>query len=191
MPVSDVRLPGRHNIANALAAVAAARLLRVKDESITHVLKTFAGLEHRLETVTIAGGVRYVNNSMCTNPAAAIQSLQAFEPPVILITGGREKNLPVDEYVRAIARTARSTVLVGENRQKLFDDLERLGCRSMQMADSLPAAVQMAQALARDGDVVLFSPGFASFDSHADFQERGRAFKQAVRSVTNQQGLRQ
>lgn len=178
---SEVRLPGRHNLANALAALAAARCLGVRNESIVQILTTFRGLEHRLEFVQEIRGVRYVNNSMCTNPAAAIESLQAFDAPVILITGGREKDLPIGDYLQAITQRARAAILVGENRQRLYDGLTALGYAPLRVATSLVEALHVAQELGRSGDVVLFSPGFASFDAYADFQERGKAFKDAVR----------
>jgi UDP-N-acetylmuramoylalanine--D-glutamate ligase len=177
---ADLRLPGRHNVANALAAIAATRVLGVKPESIVRILTTFTGLEHRLEPVAVLDGVKYVNNSMCTNPAAAVESLRAFDAPVILITGGREKGLPIDDYLKAILVQAKATILVGENRQRLYDELRRLGYEPVQVAESLAEAIRRARALGKAGDVVLFSPGFASFDSYPDFIERGRAFKQAV-----------
>jgi UDP-N-acetylmuramoylalanine--D-glutamate ligase len=180
MAAREVRLPGRHNIANALAAMLAAEVVNVKHESMVRVLTTFAGLEHRLELVREIAGVRYVNNSMCTNPAAAVQSLQAFDAPVLLITGGREKGLPIDDYLAQIKARAKAAILVGENRVRLFDRLKGIGYGRMQVAETLAEAVQRARTEAEPGDIVLFSPGFASFDAYADFQERGRAFKDAV-----------
>lgn len=184
MPVRDLLLPGRHNIANALAAIAAAKLLNVKNESIVSVLSQFRGLEHRLELVWESGGVRYVNNSMCTNPAAAIHSLLAFDAPVILITGGREKNLPIAEYVKTITARAKAAILMGENRRLLAESLRKAGFTNLSVMGSLREAVQRARELAVSGDVVLFSPGFASFDEYKSFQERGVAFKNAVREIS-------
>jgi UDP-N-acetylmuramoylalanine--D-glutamate ligase len=181
LPARELSLPGRHNIANALAALAAARILNVDVASIVKTLQTFGGLEHRLELVRELNGVKYINNSMCTNPAAAIQSLLAFDAPVILITGGREKGLPTQDYLHAIVRRAKKTILIGENRWRLYDRLRRLGCDAAQVLSTLEEAVNRARAHAAPGDVVLFSPGFASFDAYADFQERGKAFKDAVR----------
>jgi UDP-N-acetylmuramoylalanine--D-glutamate ligase len=178
--VREMRLPGRHNIANALAAMLAAEVLNVKHESMIQVLTTFSGLEHRLEMVREIAGVRYVNNSMCTNPAAAVQSLLAFDAPVVLITGGREKDLPIDDYLATIKSRAKAAILVGENRVRLFDRLKGIGYGRMQVAETLVEAVQQARSEAEPGDIVLFSPGFASFDAYPDFQERGRAFKDVV-----------
>jgi UDP-N-acetylmuramoylalanine--D-glutamate ligase len=183
MAAAEVRLPGRHNLANALAAILACDILGVKPESMVRVLRTFAGLEHRLEFVRELGGVRYVNNSMCTNPAAAIQSLQAFDTPVVLITGGREKDLPIDDYLAAVKSGAKAAILVGENRTRLYDGLKRIGYDRMKPAETLLEAVQLAQAAGEPGEVVLFSPGFASFDAYADFQDRGRAFKIVVATL--------
>ena len=132
--------------------------------------------------------MRYVNNSMCTNPAAAVQSLQAFGRPVVLITGGREKDLPIDDYLAAIKSGAKTAILVGENRTRLHDGLKRIGYERMLIAETLAQAVQLAQAAAKPGDVVLFSPGFASFDAYADFQDRGRAFKAVVAALETASG---
>jgi len=178
--VRDVRLPGRHNLANALAAMLACDCLKVAPESMIRVLTNFAGLEHRLEFVRELCGVRWVNNSMCTNPAAAIQSLLTFDAPVVLITGGREKDLPIEDYLAQIKARAKAAILFGENRARLHDGLQQIEFDRMQAAETLDQAVQMAQREARPGDVVLFSPGFASFDAFSDFQERGRAFKELV-----------
>jgi len=183
MPATELQLPGRHNVANALAALAAAKLLNVKNESIVQVLRTFKGLEHRLESVKEFNGVRYINNSMCTNPAAAVHSLLAFDAPVILITGGREKNLPITEYVRTIAERAKAAILVGENRRFLAESLKKIGFARLFPLDGLENALRKAKELAQPGDVVLFSPGFASFDAYKSFQERGQAFKNAVREI--------
>lgn len=176
----DLKLRGRHNLANALAAVAAAAAVGARAGAIRPALRGFAGLEHRLEPVRTLHGVEYINNSMCTNPEAGAKSLDAFERPVILIAGGRGKNLPVDPFIAAIERRARWVVLTGENRAELAARLDRAGFAGHESAERLGEAVRAAAGRARRGDTVLFAPGFASFDQFADFQARGRAFKREV-----------
>ncbi len=175
-----VRLPGRHNLANVLAATCAARVLGVGRAAIRKALREFAGLPHRLELVGHRRGVAYVNNSMCTNPRAGVASLRAFRRKVVLIAGGREKGLPAAEYVAEMARRARRVLLIGENGPRLGRMLARLGYRRFEVCGGLATAVAAAREAARPGDTVLFSPGFASFDQFRDFQHRGAAFRREV-----------
>lgn len=182
-PVNKVRLLGEHNLENVLASVAASKLLRVDSQSIEKALESFSGLAHRLESVNIKEGVEYINNSMCTNPRSAIASLRAFEKPVILIAGGREKGLPSDDLVKEIRKRTKQTILIGSNREKLKEKLIRAGYKKVEAVQSLRDAVTKAKSYAKEGDVVLFSPGFASFDDFKDFQHRGEVFKDAVRSL--------
>jgi UDP-N-acetylmuramoylalanine--D-glutamate ligase len=118
---------------------------------------------------------------MCTNPAAAVRSLESLGRNVVLIAGGRNKGLSFGRYARAIRRCAKAVILIGEVRRDLARQLAGLGFGPVQVADSLRAAVVRAAAAAESGDVVLFSPGFASFDMFRDFEDRGRQFREAVR----------
>jgi len=181
MRAAELPLAGRHNVQNALAAIAACHALGVPAATMRRALGSFHGLPHRLEFVASVGGVRFINNSMCTNPAAGISSLAAFSEPVVLITGGREKGLDENGYVREIAKRARWAVLLGESAAKLGRLLAKEGFFRFQVAADLCQAVRMAHDRAGRGDVVLFSPAFASFDQFKDFQARGDAFKREVR----------
>ncbi len=193
--LSDLRLWGRHNIENALAAVCVARLLRIPKWAIRHGLRGFSGLAHRLELVRQLRGVKYINNSMCTNPVSGIQSLQAVagecgKEKIILITGGKEKGLPVDGYLQTVTNLVKWVILIGENRGSLAQGLRKLGFNRFEIIDNkrtgrqvVRLAVQSAQKRVEFGDTVLFSPAFASFDMFADFQERGKAFKDAVKKL--------
>jgi len=189
--VSKLVLLGRHNVQNALAAVAAASALGVRAAAVRRALAAFRGLEHRLEQVAVIDGVTYVNNSMCTNPAAGAQSLAALAGAglpgkahrVVLIAGGREKGLPIEEYVEAMCRFAKRVMLLGESGERLGRKLTCRGFGSFDLCSDLRSAIGAARAAARPGDTVLFSPGFASFDQFADFQARGRAFRLAVKRM--------
>ena len=179
-----IRIKGKHNLKNVLAAVCAAKISGVKNNIIESTLSSFTGLPHRLELVRELNGVKYINNSMCTNPDAAINSLEAISTPVIIITGGKEKNLVIDDYIKVIAKRAKYAILIGENRNRLSTELEKIKFDQKEVADSLENAVSSARAKAVKGDTVLFSPGFASFDSYTNFMERGKAFCNAVSNLT-------
>ena len=190
LPVRQVKLPGMHNIQNCLAAIAAVRLLGVGLPPIRRALRTFAGLPHRLEHVRRLQGVDYINSSMTTNPAAGARSLEAVARGagrgargVVLIAVGREKALPIAEYVRAMTKHASWVLLVGESSQRIARELTALRFRRYQLLSDLSEAVSVARAKARTGDAVLFAPGFASFDQFKDFAARGEAFRREVCSL--------
>jgi UDP-N-acetylmuramoylalanine--D-glutamate ligase len=178
MESSRLGVPGMHNVANALAAVAASSVM-----GISRGLASFRGVPHRLELAAVARGVRYVNNSMCTNAAAGISSLQAFEQPVIVIAGGKEKNTDLKGYLAEISRRAKAAVLIGECRERLAGQLKEMGYQQVSLAGDMELAVAEAARLAVPGDVVLLSPGCASFDMFRDFEDRGRRFVQAARRL--------
>jgi UDP-N-acetylmuramoylalanine--D-glutamate ligase len=182
-PADRIRIPGRHNVQNALAALCAAKLAGASDRAVRRALAEFPGLEHRLEVVREHDGVTWVNNSMCTNPVAGVHSLRAFGRKVVLITGGSEKGLAFGEYAGEVARRAKWTVLMGASGPKLARRLSRLGYSRFQVAGELGPAVKAARARAGPGDIVLFSPAFASFDQFRDFQDRGEEFRRKVRSL--------
>ncbi len=188
----QLALPGEHNVENALAACLTTGLLGVGPEPMRCVLARFRGLPHRMERVAVVNRVEFINNSMSTNPAAAARSLRAAaqRAPVVLIAGGREKGLPVDEYLAAIEQYAKWLVLMGENRHRLARVLKQRGFERLVKAADLASAVQEARARAVAGDIVLFSPGFASFDQFTDFQARGEAFRTAVRELARQKAGR-
>jgi UDP-N-acetylmuramoylalanine--D-glutamate ligase len=183
-PISSIKILGKHNLKNVLAAICATKITGVKNQSIELALGQFTGLPHRLELVRELNGVRYINNSMCTNPDAGLNSLAAISTPIILITGGKEKNLAIGEYIYAIVKKAKYAILIGENRNRLKTELEKMHYDSLEIADSLEKAVARAKAKAVKGDTVLFSPGFASFDSFANFIERGEVFRNVVCNLT-------
>jgi len=176
-----MRLPGAHNVANAAAAVAACAAAGADLEQAGAALATFEGAEHRLEFVREARGVRYVNDSKATTPASALAALRAFDAPVVLILGGRDKGLSYDELADEVAGRCRAAVLVGEM-AGAFDALlaERV---PRARVDAMDAAVTEAAAWAQPGDVVLLSPACTSYDLFKNFEERGRAFRRAVRGL--------
>jgi UDP-N-acetylmuramoylalanine--D-glutamate ligase len=176
-------IPGAHNRENAAAATAAARAAGLGDEAIAEALRTFPGVEHRLELIAEIGGVRYVNDSKATNTAAARRGIAAYaDQPLRLILGGSLKGEPFDELASLLPETVQSIDLIGEATGQLADALDRNG-RAYRRAGDLATAVEQAAADARPGDVVLLSPACASYDQFHDFEERGDTFRRLVEEL--------
>jgi UDP-N-acetylmuramoylalanine--D-glutamate ligase len=176
-------IPGEHNRENAAAATAAARAAGIEDAAIAEALRTFPGVEHRLELVAEIDGVRFVNDSKATNTAAARRGIAAFPgQPVRLILGGSLKGESFDELAEEIPNTVRSIDLIGEATEELAAALGRAGRRYRRSGD-LATAVGAAAGEAAQGDVVLLSPACASFDLFRDFEERGEEFRRLVEEL--------
>jgi UDP-N-acetylmuramoylalanine--D-glutamate ligase len=196
LPVAELGIPGRHNISNALAAVASGLLFGLEPAAIRASAAAFQGVEHRLETVAVIDGVRYVNDSQGTQPDAVAAALRAFEPPIVLIAGGRAKGIDLTELAPVVAERAVAAVLIGESGPDLEGLFAAAGLRSIERVGSLDEAVDRATALARDAAgprpkraprgpraTVLLSPAAASFDMFSDYEARGRAFKAIVATL--------
>jgi UDP-N-acetylmuramoylalanine--D-glutamate ligase len=175
-------IPGAHNRENAAAATAAARAIGIGDEQIGETLRTFEGVEHRLELVTEKGGVRYVNDSKATNTAAARRAIAAYDAPLHVILGGRGKGESYSELALDLRGRARRAYLVGEAAKDIAVALELADVDHVQSGD-LEQAVRTAARNAKDGEVVLLAPACASYDQFRDFEERGEEFKRLVREL--------
>lgn len=171
-------LPGRHNIANALAAVACARALGVPQSAIAKTLATFRGVEHRLELVRAWRGVRFINDSKATNVDSTRVALESFSNPLIVILGGQDKGAPYRPLVPLLRKKAKAVLLIGEAAGKIERDLA--GQVPLVRCETLATAVDHAARTARPGDVVLLSPACASFDQFKNYEHRGRVFKALV-----------
>jgi UDP-N-acetylmuramoylalanine--D-glutamate ligase len=186
VPLAELTLPGRHNVSNAMAAIAVALLFGVPPEAIRQAAASFIGVEHRLETVAVIDGVRFVNDSQGTQPDAVVAGLRAFDPPIVLIAGGRDKGVDLGELGPVVAERVAAAILIGESGPDLEVRFRAAGLARTERAASLEAAVGRAAAIAaelREGQrqaTVLLSPAAASFDMFADYEARGRAFKAAV-----------
>ena len=187
-PVSEVKLRGRHNLANILAASCCGAAGGVDVASMRQVAKTFTGVPHRLEEVRRWRGVLFVNDSIATTPERAIAALRSFEEPQILLAGGRDKHLPWDRWADLVLDRVKHVVAFGEARPIICRALDEARQRhvsngedtSVHVCDSLGEAVPLAAQLAEAGDVVLLSPGGTSFDAFEDFEARGSAFRYLV-----------
>jgi len=176
------KLPGEANLSNLAAAGAVARELGVTDDRIAKAVGRFEALPHRLELVAEIGGTRWYNDSIATTPASAIAALEAFGEPKIIIAGGYDKGLAFDELGEKIAQKAKAAILIGKTASNIAAAIQAAGKTGVQVefAGSMAEAVNCANRLARDGDVVLLSPACASYDMFTNFQQRGEAFKDLV-----------
>jgi UDP-N-acetylmuramoylalanine--D-glutamate ligase len=179
-PIPPMPLPGRHNMENALAAAAVGRIAGLSDDAINNAIRTFKGVEHRLELVGEWAGVRWFNDSKATNPDASRVALSAFPgAPVVLIAGGYGGGFDLRDWVADVIANTEAVVLIGASADELAKDLE--AHRKVVRAESLEDAVSQAAHLARSGGVVLLSPAYKSFDMFKDFEDRGNQFKDLVR----------
>jgi UDP-N-acetylmuramoylalanine--D-glutamate ligase len=177
----ELKIRGRHNLENALAAMAVAAILEVEPVEIELYLKDFEALEHRLEYVATVGGVPYYNDSKATNPTSAIKALEAFpDEKVVLIAGGRDKGTALDEFVECVKRRASAVILMGEASERFARELKAGGFGAFYPVDGMAAAVELGGQL-KQGPVLL-SPACASFDMFRDYEDRGRVFKDLVRA---------
>ncbi len=186
---AEVRLRGRHNLANILAACCLAGAAGADVNAMRAVATTFAGVEHRLEIVRERGGVIWVNDSIATAPERTVADLRAFAEPIVLLAGGRDKNLPWDECAAVIHERAQHVILFGEAAGLIHEALLKYAKDSGVVAVAitrcadLPQAVAAAERAARPGDVVLLAPGGTSFDAYADFAARGEHFRALVEAL--------
>ncbi|MFN4243950.1 MAG: UDP-N-acetylmuramoyl-L-alanine--D-glutamate ligase [Tepidisphaerales bacterium] len=172
-----MRLPGEHNQLNAAGALRAATLLGVPRQQALAAVADFGGLPHRLELVHESGGVRYYNDSIATVPEAAVAALRSFPPDTVLqIAGGSDKGLDLSPLVAALRQQARAVLCIGTLGPKLAAEV---GPKA-ELCQTLDVAVSRARQLARPGDVVLLSPGCASYDQFPHFEARGDAFRRLV-----------
>jgi len=187
LPESRLKLPGSHNVANALAAMLAARDAGANIEAIQDTLRTFQGVQHRLEFVAEKDGVRYINDSIATNPESSIVAIRAFNAPMILLLGGSDKGIPFDRLaVEILNQSVKVIILYGKTAGKIETAIQNAGkdvssrVPTLINEPSFDDAFHTARARAASGDIVLLSPACASFDQFPNFAKRGDRFKQLV-----------
>jgi UDP-N-acetylmuramoylalanine--D-glutamate ligase len=183
--VSDMKIPGRHNWENTLAAAAVAAGMGVPGPVISFAIRQFHGVEHRIEYAGTVSGVRWLNDSKGTNPDSTMKAVEAMTGQTVLIAGGYDKQVPFDTLADCIAASGhiRCAVLQGQTAEKIRLALLHAGFEQIYMASTLKEAVDQAAGLAREGDSVLFSPACASFDQFKDYEQRGLVFKQLVKNL--------
>lgn len=187
LPLDQLPLRGPHNVLNVLAAVTVADSAAMSVAAMQEGVARFRPVAHRLEPVATIDGVQYVNDSIATAPERALAALAAFDEPLVLLAGGRDKNMVWDEWAEQVSRRARHVVLFGA----LGPQLEQLLAAQpapppLTRVLTLAGAVQAARAVARPGDVVLLAPGGTSYDAYRDFEERGEQFRQLVGALVSE-----
>jgi len=178
MKTTEIPLLGIHNQENVMAATLIGHLFRLSPERIRESIRSFRGLEHRLEEVTTIDGVNFYNDSKATNVEASLKSVQSFPQPIVLIAGGRDKGGDFTKLKEPVKEKVKKLILIGEAKEKLALALE--GTTAINEASSMEEAVVMGFSEAKPGDVVLLAPACTSFDMFQNFEERGKLFKDAV-----------
>jgi len=181
VPADEIGIPGTHNLYNSMAASLAAVLAGADEGKVAGTLKSFPGVEHRLEPVREVGGVRYVNDSKATNVESVWYAVQSFDAPIVLILGGRDKGNDYAKILEPVKKTVKSIVAIGESAAKIEKFFT--GAVPVRRVDTIREAVAAASDVAVPGDVVLLSPACASFDQFDNYEHRGRVFKEAVREL--------
>ncbi len=179
MSVYDVGLSGKHNLNNGLATALAARAAEIKNEAIRESLRSFVGVEHRLEKVREVDGVRYINDSKATNVNAVWFALDSFNVPVTLILGGRDKGNDYNDILDQIQEKVHTIIAIGESKDRVEEQLGE-AVPNFVKAESMMRAVRAAKKVAKRGEVVLLSPACASFDMYDSYEHRGKVFKEEV-----------
>ena len=187
LPLTDIQIPGVHNIENYMAAIAAVDGI-VPDKCVRAVAQRFTGVEHRIELVRELDGVRYYNDSIGTSPTRTMACLDSFDQKLILIAGGYDKGVPFTQLGVEIVRQVKALILTGDTApaiKKAVEEAEGYIESGLQLIETedLATAVSAAREIAREGDVVVLSPACAAFDRFKNFMERGKVFKQLVNDL--------
>ena len=188
LPISQIRIPGWHNVENYMAAIAAV-WGDVEPETICRVAETFAGVEHRAEFVRELRGVKYYNDSIATSPTRVISGmLSLFPQKILLIAGGYDKHIPFEPLGPAVCDKVKTLILLGDTAQKIQDAVQAApqyqeGCPEILRVDNMEQAVAAAAAHAQPGDIVSLSPACAAFDLYPNFEVRGRHYKDIVNGL--------
>lgn len=183
LSVKENALRGSFNLENALAATAIGLVAGVPLEAIQKTLRTFQGVEHRLEYVQTIHGVKYYNDSKATNAQAATMALESFNEPIIWIAGGLDRGVDFKEMVSVMKKRVKALIAYGQTKEILAQRAQEAEVSQIYRVHDVKEATQVAFQIAEKGDVVLLSPACASWDQYTSFEERGSIFKQAVHSL--------
>lgn len=182
MPISEVRLNGTHNLNNGLATALAARASEIKNDVIRESLRSFEGVEHRLEHVRTVDGVKYINDSKATNINAVWYAIDSFNMPMALILGGRDKGNDYTQLADQIRKKVHTIIAIGEA-QPMIDEQLKSVVPHFKTAQTMSEAVRMGKKSTKRGEIVMLSPACASFDMFDDYEHRGNEFKRIVNGL--------
>lgn len=185
LEVSDIKIPGMHNVENYMAAIAAVYDI-IDKKVIREVAQSFGGVEHRIELVRILDGVKYYNSSIDSSPNRSLNTLRVFGDNVVMIAGGKDKGIPYDDIGPAVCEHVKSLILIGMTADKIEEAVRNTSGGDkvkITRVSTYPEAVKTARAEASRGDIVLLSPASTSFDMFNNFEERGNLFKRIVNEL--------
>lgn len=189
MERSEFPLCGEHNEYDALFAIAATKLIGISTADVRRALNGFRGVPHRVELVSEVGGVKFYDDSKSTNTASALTAMRAMNSPTVVILGGSEKGEKYETLFSAMkASPVKHAVITGASRFSMFEAARNAGFTEVTVTADFRAAANIAAMLAQDGDAVLLSPACASFDEFSSYEERGEAFKKAVKALEIKRG---
>ncbi len=180
IPIDDIYIPGKHNLENALAAVAISIAMDIDIEPIVHTLRTFKGVAHRVEVVDDINGVKFINDSKATNVDAAVKAIETIDTSILLLAGGLDKSTLFDSFINAFDGRVKHMFVYGETAQSLFETAHRLNFVHVTKVKDLEEAVNAAYNMSSHGDTILLSPACASWDMYENFELRGEHFKNIV-----------
>ncbi|MCX7833227.1 MAG: UDP-N-acetylmuramoyl-L-alanine--D-glutamate ligase [Ignavibacteria bacterium] len=179
--IKNINIPGRHNVYNSMAAILAAKCFGIDNSAIAHTLKTFKGVEHRIEFVKEINGVKYYNDSKSTNFDSLYVALESFPGNIILIMGGKKGDNKFQMVDNLIKERVTAIYAIGESKDAIYKHYKDI--LKVTMCDTLQEAVKNSSRFAKSGDVVLFSPGYKSFDMFNNYEHRGNEFKKSVNQL--------
>ncbi|HHU17946.1 MAG TPA: UDP-N-acetylmuramoyl-L-alanine--D-glutamate ligase [Clostridiales bacterium] len=181
--VDELKIPGYHNLENALAATAISYFAGISPEVIANTLRSFEGVEHRLEFVGEVDGVRFINDSKGTNPDASIKAINAVQGNIILIAGGYDKGSDYKEFINSFQGKVKHLILLGKTAPRIKETAESMGFTNITMVKCMEESVKISHKIAEPGDTVLLSPACASWDMYSNFEQRGGHFKNCVKDL--------
>lgn len=180
--IADIVLPGRHNLENILATIAAVKLYGVSNEAIRRVLQTFTGVKHRLQYIETINGRKFFNDSKATNILATQTAIAAFSEPIILLAGGLDRGNSFDELIPSLKKV-KGVIAFGQTADKILDAAREAGINLLKRVDNVEKAVIAAYDMSSEGDVILLSPACASWDQFKTFEQRGDMFVESVHKL--------
>jgi len=185
--LEEIPLPGKHNISNVLAACAISQVAGLNKEAIRAAILEFKGVPHRLEFIREWNGIRWINDSKATTPEGSMAAIQAFSEPIVLLLGGKDKNLPWNNLLQLVNQKVDHIILFGDAAKKIHGYINDMKFQNqkftLDVCDHLQEAVITASKIAEPGDIVLLSPGGTSYDEFKDFEERGEKFQLWVQQL--------